>query len=541
MRRGAVCPALRVAAQVALMLVCSGCGYAGVKIALNDRGLTSLTYGGTEFLANGQFGPGHVVMRDSSGKSFKADLTGKTTVDQEARAVLLDYSWGSVRVGFAASGNRLTITVTTTNTSPNTITGVFYEPMTLRFPSAVREFKGSIPLICSNVGDPCLVNMTFSSGTLVLANEDVTKPLILGFPWTLDKPANKVFPLRVNTSRDDMYPDRVPFVNRPIAPGGKDVYRFSLRFGARGATEASLAGDIYSRFRTAFPAQLQWPDRRAIGSIFLASTAVASRTNPRGWFNDPAIDVSAVAGVAGFRNRILQFADSSIAILRKMNAQGMITWDIEGQQFPQATTYIGDPRLLSRLAPEMDGVADAYFRRFTDAGFRVGLCLRPQQLTISRDGGSARQDAVADPTRLLIDKIAYAKKRWGATLFYIDSNGDPALPMDADVFRRVAAAVPGILLIPEHKNTLYYAFTAPYAELRGGVTSTPNRVRSVYPAAFTVLNTADGPIRQNYSALLTAVSRGDSLMYRTWWSDPANAQIEALYNAIARSPVAARY
>ena len=33
-----------------------------------------------------------------------------------------------------------------------------------------------------------------------------------------------------------------------------------------------------------------------------------------------------------------------------MNAQGMITWDIEGQQFRHATTYIGDPRLVETLA-----------------------------------------------------------------------------------------------------------------------------------------------------------------------------------------------
>ena len=51
-----------------------------------------------------------------------------------------------------------------------------------------------------------------------------------------------------------------------------------------------------------------------------------------------------------------------------MNAQGMITWDIEGQEYPHATSYIGDPRKVSLLAPEMEPMADAYFAKFRRGG-----------------------------------------------------------------------------------------------------------------------------------------------------------------------------
>ena len=57
------------------------------------------------------------------------------------------------------------------------------------------------------------------------------------------------------------------------------------------------------------------------------------------------------------------------------NAQAAITWDIEGEQFPQGTTFIGDPRLVDTLDPEMSGVIDAYFKKFTDAGIKVGMTI----------------------------------------------------------------------------------------------------------------------------------------------------------------------
>ena len=44
---------------------------------------------------------------------------------------------------------------------------------------------------------------------------------------------------------------------------------------------------------------------------------------------------------------------SSIRVLRAANAQGMVTWDVEGQQYPDAT-YYGKPHVLPQLAPEME-------------------------------------------------------------------------------------------------------------------------------------------------------------------------------------------
>jgi hypothetical protein len=224
----------------------------------------------------------------------------------------------------------------------------------------------------------------------------------------------------------------------------------------------------------------------------------------------------------------MKWADTSIRNLRSMNAQGAITWDIEGEEFAHPATYVGDPRLLDSLDPEMAACVDAYFKRFRDAGLRVGVTIRPQQFIRSKDGNNATQQPVADPARLLSDKISYAKKRWNATLFYVDSNGDPNFPMDFRILRTVAKDNPDILLIPEHSGLFYYAFSAPYGELRRGVTSAPALARRLYPEAFLVVNTSDGPIEQQRRPLTMAVQQGDVLMFRAWFTDPANRLVQTL-------------
>src|SRR5436305_14085156 len=105
----------------------------------------------------------------------------------------------------------------------------------------------------------------------------------------------------------------------------------------------------------------------------------------------------------------------------------------------------------------MDYVVDEYFERFRAAGLRSGIGLRPQQFQLTADKRSATQTPMPDPTDLLIQKIAYAKKRWGVTLIYLDSNVNPSdpNPIDASIVQTVAAAFPDCLLIPERSNLRY--------------------------------------------------------------------------------------
>jgi hypothetical protein len=133
----------------------------------------------------------------------------------------------------------------------------------------------------------------------------------------------------------------------------------------------------------------------------------------------------------------------------------------------------------------------------------------------------------------MIQKIAYANKRWGATVFYVDSNGAPDNPMDPKFFQAVTSAVPGILVIPEHANMEYYSITAPYGQLNMGVTGTPANVIWTYPKAFSVFTISDGDVTDNLSTLVNSVMRGDVLFFRGWFDANEIPQVQQIYQQAA--------
>ncbi len=506
-----------------------------VTIGFNGVGLNTLQVNGTPFLAYGDFRLNGLTFLTPSGQLVSGDLTGTLSVNPATQTVTRVASWGTITVNYAAAGNQLNVTITVNNQSPNTIQDLWMEPFDIQFPSTPLEWL--YPLVVNSIGQPAIQQMTYGSGVMVLAANDITKPIQLGFPWSNNSPANTIFPLQMNTGLVNGYPTQYQAINRPIPAGGSDQFSFSLRFGPPGSTEETLAPDIYQDFAAAFPMTLNWPDRRPIGALFLSTAAAGYATNPRGWLLDPTINVFTPAGIADLKTKILTYADNSIAVLKSMNAQGMITWDIEGQQFPHSTSYVCDPTQFIAAAPEMAGIADLYFQKFIAAGLRVGVCIRPQQFVLSADGTSATQNYVANPTQLLLDKVAYAVSRWGASIFYVDSNvnlTDPN-PIPASIFQTLTAAFPTALFLPEHSDMQYYAYTAPYKQLNQGNTSTTPDVRTAYPTSFTVIYTADGPITQDFNALVTAVSAGDALLFRGWYPDPQNAQDLSIYQEAAQS------
>jgi hypothetical protein len=277
------------------------------------------------------------------------------------------------------------------------------------------------------------------------------------------------------------------------------------------------------------PTSIHWADRRPIGVLILASNYHSSPTNPRGWFNDPSLDVTGTNGAEHFRKALLDYADRSIAILKRTGAQGAIVWDLEGEEYPHKTTYIGDPRLLGRLAPEMVPVVDEFFGRLRSAGLRVGLTVRPQQL-IFDDHGQPRQTQVFDIKRILLEKIDYARARWGASMFYMDSNGGIRRPDEVWQLRRLAEQRPDILLIPEHHYPSYSAFSAPYVALRKGDTAeTSGWTRKLFPRSFRVLDIGDAS--SDRAGIDAARLQGDVLLFRAWFWNPECQLLEDFAHA----------
>lgn len=274
----------------------------------------------------------------------------------------------------------------------------------------------------------------------------------------------------------------------------------------------------------AWPARLHWPDRRPIGELFLASDGHTSATNPRGWFNDDTLDVTGPGGAERFRAELRAYTDRSLAILKKADAQGVIVWDLEGEQFPHKTTFIGDPRQLNRLAPEMDVAADEFFARLRAAGLKVGVTIRPQRLVFA-GGGVPHQQFALNLKKVLEAKMDYARKRWGCTLFYVDSNYSFWRPDELWQLRCLAAEHPGVLLIPEHHWLPYFGFTAPYATLRRGQPAASLRwAGKFFPHPFQALDISDAA--GNWNAISAAHLNGDVLLFRAWYENPEGELLE---------------
>jgi hypothetical protein len=131
-------------------------------------------------------------------------------------------------------------------------------------------------------------------------------------------------------------------------------------------------------------------------------------------------------------------------------------------------------------------------------------------------------------------------------MFYVDSNvlfdfvnfrpdqGDAYELMDAMMFKRLSEAHPDVLLIPEHENVLYFAYTAPHRELRQTYASTPTWASRVYPQAFSVISVCDGPIDERRADLVAAVRRGDILIFRGWFDDVFNGKTKSIYEEAAK-------
>lgn len=515
-----------------LLLQASSATPGSVFIGMNSKGLSALRFGAHDFLASGTFRVLNVVFQNDAG----ADVAGETPqlirTNRLLHTASATASWGSVDVQYRAVSNQLLLAVNVHNRSTRVLKSFWIELLQLKFPSKPREYDGQTPLLSDSIGRPALVNVEYGTGRLAIAAAHPAQPLEMGLPWATDRPASMIFPLSISTGHVSFFPDSTPTIDAPIPPGQTGRYEISLRFGDMTVPPEKLDHDVYAGFARSAPSTLHWEDRRPIGALFLSTAAAGWPKNPRGWLQDSQIDVTTPEGIQDLRRRILEYADGSIVILKSMNAQGMITWDTEGQEYPHATSYVCDPRIFDTLAPEMQGIADEYFRRFREANLRVGVCIRPQQFEF--DGSGAMQTYISDPTDLLIKKVRWARDRWGISIVYIDSNVTFAhlLPLEPAIIKRLSSEFPDILFIPEHATLEYYAYSAPYRELRQGWTGSDPVAREIYPRSFSVIYVADGPLKQRRADVARNVRDGDILLFRAWYQDPQNLLVKDIEKSL---------
>src|SRR5262249_21675173 len=147
-----------------------------------------------------------------------------------------------------------------------------------------------------------------------------------------------------------------------IHSGESAAFSYLLRFGSTVDTALTLAPDAYASFLASMPNLVNWPDRRPIAYWTISEGTRRSLTNPRGYLWDPTLDTS----TAAFSTAVLGTTDSIIASFNQLavRPQGIIIWDLEGQEFVHTFTYVGNPPSLLAIAPDMNAVADQMFAKF---------------------------------------------------------------------------------------------------------------------------------------------------------------------------------
>lgn len=542
---------------------------AQLLVTYGSKGIDRLTYNGTVLADASRFQQdqvhiGHMKLTDPSGRVLTADGWGETNQgtnwDAASKTETYNFRWGAIKIQFSQKSDALEINISEWN-RPNSgviLDGASVYPLALHFPILPRGFaNASYPQGTSNTSMPSVTVADFGTGEVVDVAPDASKPLY-SMLWPTGT-GDAAYSVLVSTTTPDGLPEFYPRHDRPVLPGQTDSFRVALRFAPHGISLATLAADAYANWSRQYPSALKWTDRRVIGTAYLATSPPAGQpaesngANPRRYLGS-GMDLRTPEGQRLFQARILAKAGEIVRNLRKLNAQGVITWDIEGQQYPHNTSYVCAPDQIAKTAPEMESVVvdtsspyvgkkldDAYFGIIRDAGFRVGVCIRPQRFTLLPGGGAQQvqlsaKDAEADMLR----KIRYAHDRWGATLFYLDSTVEQnGRPLDAGMFQRMAAAFPDSLLIPEQSTSRHYAYTAPFKSfLFHDETATGAEIRSYYPDAFgcILVNDSDAKrLLQSRAALVAAVKAGDILMAHADYWDPANTNIVAMYDSAGRS------
>jgi hypothetical protein len=522
----------------------------GLNFVVGARGLDSLSFDGQSFLLSpesGELQPQKSVFRAVLDALLPRSSSRVATPNKQADTIDLSYPWGRISCAYRKQDDRLTMRIEVSNTSSEPLNELSVRLMELNFARVPDGgtleagmfgfgFKGpdwplnrwppSIP----SAADPRfvvpIVHADFGTGAVNFCSDDLESSV--GIPHTTNPPDGTRYPLVITCPG--------------IKPGEAKTFNVSLRFGRAGSDTQELSRDVLERYARKYPFELNWTDRRPIGAIFLAGPQINVASNPRRWtMNFGEIDVTNDKGKIAFRAALLKLADNSVQVLKDTGAQGMITWDPEGEEFPGAC-YYGDPRLVPTLAPEMEfkdsgakSVIDEYFEKFRAAGLKVGVCIRPQQIAMV-DGKPVHQAAEDEnAVQILRERIAYAKQRWGCTLFYVDSTATAYGSLNPDVFKAVAQAYPDVLLIPENESMRYFAYSAPLnSYVHHKITSTPAGARLVYPNAFSVLMAPEGDRTEDHDALESAVRRGDILLFNGWYMNDGAEKIKKLYTEAGR-------
>jgi len=579
----------RLRAMVVMAVLSAGVSAAGkLEVTVADAGLGRLAWAGADFLKDGKPQVKRIVFEHETldanqQNTYSFDkLDGanpKVSFDSAARRLTYGYPWGSVSFAYAPSPDRLGITATITNDSKLPIADFEIEPLSLSFPAPPAKPKQGrwIETLPDRLGvvesGPLASSRYPGAAKLLLCCETV---IPLNFGLTAGGKSESLVVLKGGVMM--MEPGAVfyHYLGLPrVEPGKSLAIAFSLRFApAEPDAGREIVADVVEAYRKYHQPRMVWQDRRPIGTIFVGH-GKGPENNPRNWFGRKDLDVRTAAGKAELSKLFMELADRCIKSLKNTNAQGMIVWDPEGSENPHPITYIGDPRMVKILAPEVEDIYPEFFKKFRDAGLRTGCCIRPTQVYLNDKKAWSHGTGSHGPERnplgddfstiwprglpwwrfcpvveRMCRKIEYARRNWGCTIFYVDTNGvyrqsgekqefGWAL-LDSHVWRDIIRRYPNVLLIPELGTgaPAQWAYAAQYLQPPYSGARTPPEVCELLPGAFSVcqsVNLSPAEWDKRRGEFLEGIRHGDGMFFRGWFDDGYNAKIKQLYEQVYRA------
>lgn len=492
-----------------LLVLLPAVAAAQVDVRFDSDGLAALAIGDENRLADGR----PTVWRIMTGenKPFPGKQRPVIEFDSSSATHTTAYAWGKLVIRYEPTPRGVRLHGRIHNTSEQILGALNINLMALTSPG--ESVRPSSPTW--GIEGPPLVTARGPLGTVAVSFTPGDPPRQV----SLHQERGQWF-VRITFGGDKLIVDNVP-AEMTLKPGGELEFTVDVRLGSAGANPYELADDVIAAYRAAHPMRLNWPDRRPILRLFFGGgasveEAVRNLKNPEA-IVPPEPDPR-------FREQVLRKFRVAVEAAKAVNAQGYILWDLEGGTFPHAITYIGDPRLIRALNPQMDLVVDEGIKMLKDAGLHVGVTLRPSRVIYNPETNRATHShtVAADPFRELDAKVQYARQRWGTTMFYVDTNffWRPYGPdkvwkpgqLAPDVWERLQAKYPDTLFIPEFGNPADFAFTAPYGQADMGGWGTPELVRVIWPDAFRVIVIGETDFTDAHDRFVRTVRERNPLM-----------------------------
>jgi hypothetical protein len=569
-----------------------------VDFTMGPAGLASLTWNGQEFLFAGGNAPFVVeaFATDNMRGSAYLNPNPLSTVTN-TDAVTQTYEWGEITTQYSAEGDSLRIGITIRNDWHTTLYRYRLYPLALQYPQpptntgniATFNVDGPSSLFLDyTTGTLDLVNED-PAGPLGIGFWQATSPpATQWFVQVFADPGQNINPNWPSVMRP-VEPGQSLSFTVAVRFGGAGATEEDLAGDIYAQYRAA-----YPRILRSAPLPKKPVARLSFNGAFRPSFA----KNPRGWFNDASLDVTTPEGIAAFQSRLLGAADASVKEMSRVGASGGVIWDIEGQQLAQsyigdpAQAEILAPEIIGIVDQFVAKIRNAGFRvgftlrpqQFTVASgllsvdgvnvawvsgapFQtwwpndraggliafgvdnygiVSVSGDGKSMVIGRDAGQAtgipffyaRQVNTLispSPYEVMQQSVQYCLSRWGATLFYVDTDITYAGNITAsEDFERLRNQYPDVYIFPEWKGARHYSATYPWTDSMNGYIFPNKSTLLTYPDAAGLIRVpGDGEIDAVAADLTEAVRAGSILLFDGWYPHPANDVVIQIYKDAA--------